>query len=55
VAVTCQEDLFLVDCDRDCRPEIARAVMEGGGQLQEMRLEELALEEVYRRHLKEGG
>ena len=55
VGVTRQDDLFLVDCDRDCRPEIARAVMENQGQLQEMKFEELSLEEVYRRYLKEAA
>jgi len=44
---------FLLETERDLRPEVARAVVEAGGRLFELELEEPSLDEIYRAYFEE--
>ena len=44
-----------VDADRDVRPEIARRVVDAGGELRNMAIRRTSLDEVYVRYLRGGG
>ncbi len=46
-------DLYVVEGRRDLRPEAARAVIEAGGTLFSLRLEEPSLDDVYARYFQE--
>ncbi len=48
------EQSLLVSCESDLRPQIARTVVENGGSLIEMKIEEYGLEEIYRKYFREG-
>ncbi len=43
---------FLLETERDLRPEVARAVVEAGGKLFELELEEPSLDEIYRAYFE---
>ena len=45
---------LLVSCDADLRPQIAKAIVESGGSLIGMKIEEYGLEEIYRKYFREG-
>ncbi len=45
---------LLVGCNADLRPQIAKAIVEAGGSLIEMKIEEYGLEEIYRKYFREG-
>lgn len=44
---------FALECDRDLRPEIARLIVEANGNLYNMQLSELSLDDVYTQYFKE--
>jgi len=48
------EESLLVSCESDMRPQIAKTVVESGGSLIEMKIEEYGLEEIYRKYFREG-
>ena len=43
---------YLLETERDLRPEVARAVVEAGGKLFELELEEPSLDEIYRAYFQ---
>lgn len=45
---------LLIGCDADLRPQIAKTIVDSGGSLIEMKIEEYGLEEVYRKYFREG-
>lgn len=47
-------NLLVVSCNADLRPQIAKAIVEAGGSLIEMKIEEFGLEEIYRKYFREG-
>jgi ABC-2 type transport system ATP-binding protein len=47
-------DLILVDCDRDVRPQIAKAVVESGASLLHMKMQDYGLEEIYMKYFHGG-
>jgi len=49
-----EDDRLLITCARDLRPEIAKAVMESGCALRQLRLEQYILEEIYLRYFREA-
>lgn len=46
--------LFLISCDTDLRPQIAKTIVDSGASLTEMKIEEYGLEEIYRKYFGEG-
>jgi ABC-2 type transport system ATP-binding protein len=48
------DDMLVVESDRDIRSEVARVVVAGGGLLEEMKLREQSLEDIYRRYVRKG-
>ncbi|RIH86384.1 ABC transporter ATP-binding protein [Calidithermus roseus] len=48
-----QDGSWYLEARRDLRPELARAVLEAGGELLELGLEEPSLDEVYARYFQE--
>jgi len=48
------DDLLKVNCSKDLRPQIAKAVVDGGGSLVEMKIQSYALEEVYMKYFTEA-
>ena len=46
-------DLLLVSCTKDLRPQIAKAIVDGGGSLVEIKVQSYALEDIYMKYLKE--
>lgn len=47
------ESLF-ISCDADLRPQIAKTIVDSGGSLIEMKIEEYGLEEIYRKYFRES-
>jgi ABC-2 type transport system ATP-binding protein len=43
-----------INADRDLRPQVAKIIVDGGGLLEEMKVEQYGLEEIYMRYFKEG-
>ena len=54
VGVERSGDLLVINCVEDLRPQIARAVVDSGGSLVEMKVQSYALEDIYMRYFKEG-
>jgi len=50
VSVERSEDLLLISCLEDLRPQIAKAIVEANGLLVEMKIQSYALEEIYRKY-----
>ena len=53
VAVERSGDLLLVTCSEDLRPKIAKAVVDAGGSLIQMKVQSQALEDVYLKYFSE--
>tara|TARA_B100000315_G_C14513349_1_gene558027 strand:- start:620 stop:1408 length:789 start_codon:yes stop_codon:yes gene_type:complete len=53
VGVNRSADLLLVNCAKDLRPQIAKAIVGGGGSLVEIKVQSYALEDIYMKYLKE--
>jgi ABC-2 type transport system ATP-binding protein len=47
-------DLLLVSCSEDLRPQIAKAIVDSGGLLVEMKIQRYALEDIYMKYFAEG-
>jgi ABC-2 type transport system ATP-binding protein len=43
-----------INADRDLRPQVAKLVVESGAMLEEMKVEQYGLEEIYMKYFKEG-
>lgn len=54
VGVDRSGDLLLVNCLKDLRPQIAKAVVDSGGSLVEMKVQTYALEDIYMKYFTEG-
>ncbi len=53
VRVRPDSDGFLLETERDLRPDVARAVVQAGGRLFALELEEPSLDEIYRAYFEE--
>jgi ABC-2 type transport system ATP-binding protein len=47
-------DLLRVNCVKDLRPKIAKAIVDGGGSLIEMKVQSYALEDIYMKYFTEA-
>ena len=54
VGVDRSGDLLLINCLEDLRPQIAKAVVDSGGSLVEMKIQSYALEDIYMKYLTEA-
>ncbi len=54
IDVDSSDDLLLVNCNDDLRPQVARAVVDSGSLLVQMKIEEYGLEEVYLKYFRES-
>ena len=54
VGVERSGDLLRVNCPKDLRPQIAKAIVDGGGALVEMKIQSYALEDIYMKYFTEG-
>jgi len=46
-AVEKSDDLLLVSCSKDLRPQIAKAIIDADGSLIQMKIQSHALEDIY--------
>jgi len=54
VGVDRSGDLLLVNCSQDLRPKVAKAVVDSGGSLVEMKIQSYALEDIYMKYFTEA-
>jgi ABC-2 type transport system ATP-binding protein len=54
IDVESSNDLLLVSCNDDLRPQVARAVVDSGSLLVQMKIEEYGLEEIYLKYFRES-
>lgn len=54
VSVERSDDVLLVSCSEDLRGQIAKAIVEAGGLLVEMKVQSYALEDIYMKYFKEA-
>ncbi|MBA7697475.1 Vitamin B12 import ATP-binding protein BtuD [subsurface metagenome] len=54
VGVERSGDLLLINCLKDLRPQIAKAIVDSGGSLVEMKIQSYALEDIYMKYFAEG-
>ncbi len=54
ISVQSSDKTLVVNCDRDVRPQLARAVVDSGALLVEMKIEKYGLEEIYMKYFKES-
>ena len=54
VSVERSEDLLLVNCTEDLRPQIAKTIVKAKGLLIQMKIESYALEDIYMKYFVEG-
>ena len=47
-------DLLLISCDKDLRPQIARAIIDSDSLLVQMKIEEYGLDDVYMKYFRES-
>ncbi len=47
-------DLLLISCDKDLRPQIARAIVDSDSLLIQMKIEEYGLEDIYMKYFREA-
>jgi len=48
------KDELAIGCSEDLRPQIARAIVNAGGSLVEMKIQSYALEDIYLKYFREG-
>ena len=53
VGVERSGDLLLVNCLEDIRPQIAKAIVDNGGLLTQMKIQSYALEDIYMKYFRE--
>ena len=53
VNVERSEDLLLINCMEDLRPRIAKAIVDNGGLLVQMKIQSYALEDIYMKYFTE--
>jgi len=54
VGVERSGDLLLISCLQDLRPQIAKAIVDNGGLLIQMKIQSYALEDIYMKYFTEG-
>ena len=54
VTVERSGDSLLIGCNKDLRPQIARAIVEANGLLIQMKIQSYALEDIYMKYFTEG-
>ncbi len=54
IDVETSNDLLLVSCNEDLRPQVARVVVDSGSLLVQMKIEEYGLEEIYLKYFRES-
>ncbi len=54
VSVERSGDLLFIACLEDLRPQIAKAIVDANGLLEEMKIQTYALEDIYRRYFREA-
>ena len=47
-------DLLSISCSKDLRPQIAKAIVDAGGLLVEMKIQSFALEDIYMKYFREA-
>ena len=48
------QDTLVISCSEDLRPQIAKAIVNAGGLMVEMKIQSYALEDIYLRYFREG-
>ena len=46
--------MLVVSCSKDLRPQIAKAVVDNKGLLEQMKIQSYALEDIYMKYFHEG-
>jgi ABC-2 type transport system ATP-binding protein len=54
IDVDSSDDLLLVSCDEDLRPQVARTVVDSDSLLIQMKIEEYGLEQIYMKYFRES-
>jgi ABC-2 type transport system ATP-binding protein len=54
LSVERSKDKLSVSCSEDLRPQIARAIVDAGGLMVEMKIQSFALEDIYLKYFREG-
>jgi ABC-2 type transport system ATP-binding protein len=54
LSVEQSKDKLSVSCSEDLRPQIARAIVDAGGLMIEMKIQSFALEDIYLKYFREG-
>ena len=54
VGVESTDDLLLISCDEDLRPQIAKTIVDSNSLLVQMKIEEYGLEQIYMRYSRES-
>jgi ABC-2 type transport system ATP-binding protein len=54
ISVESSRDLLLIVCNRDLRPQIAKAIVESNTLLVQMKIQDHALEDIYMKYFHEG-
>jgi len=54
VSVERSDDLLLIGCSQDLRPQIAKAIVDNNGLLVQMKIQSYALEDIYMKYFSEG-
>jgi len=54
LSVESSEGALHISCSRDLRPQVAKAIIDAGGLLVEMKIQSYALEDIYMKYFKEA-
>jgi len=54
LSIKSTEDVLLISCSQDLRPQIAKAIVDANGLLVEMKIQSYALEDIYLKYFREA-
>jgi len=54
LSIKSTEDMLLISCSQDLRPQIAKAIVDANGLLVEMKIQSYALEDIYLKYFREA-
>jgi len=54
ISVDCDKDKLSIGCAEDLRPQVAKAIVDVGGLMIEMKIQSYALEDIYLKYFKEA-
>jgi ABC-2 type transport system ATP-binding protein len=54
LSVESSDEVLHISCSRDLRPQVAKAIIDAGGLLVEMKIQSYALEDIYMKYFKEA-